>query len=111
MKEVEKIEVERIISFLEDDKNYFFKMSENPKYSDADRRKADDLYLDVKEAIKIIRKLESKLDEVCEWIKYDYRTICPKEHNIYNPYWRIPEDRMDTLKYCPYCGRKIKVVK
>ncbi len=45
-------------------------------------------------------------DDVCEWIKYDYRTICPKNHDTNNPYWRIP-DNMDNLKYCPYCGKKI----
>ncbi len=47
-------------------------------------------------------------DDVCEWIKYDYRTICPKNHDA-NPYWRIP-DNMDKLKYCPDCGKRIKVV-
>ena len=47
-------------------------------------------------------------EDVCEWIKYDYRTICPKNHDANNPYWRIP-DNMDKLKYCPYCGKKIKV--
>lgn len=48
-------------------------------------------------------------DDVCEWIKYDYRTICPKNHDANNPYWRIP-DNTEKLKYCPYCGKKIKVV-
>ena len=47
-------------------------------------------------------------DDVCEWINYDYRTICPKNHDANNPYWRIP-DNTDKLKYCPYCGKKIKV--
>lgn len=50
------------------------------------------------------------VEDMCEWIKYYYRTMCPREHDIDNPYWRIPEDRMDALKYCPYCGKKIKVV-
>ena len=52
------------------------------------------------------------LDEhkgTCKWIHYDYRTICPKEHDIDDPYWRIPENRMDTLQYCPYCGKKIEL--
>ena len=47
--------------------------------------------------------------QTCKWIKYDYRTICPKEHDANNPYWRIPED-MDKIKYCPYCGKEIVVV-
>lgn len=47
--------------------------------------------------------------EFCVWIKYDYRTMCPKYHDINNPYWRTPEN-MEKLKYCPYCGKKIKMV-
>lgn len=46
--------------------------------------------------------------QTCKWIKYDCRTICPKNHDVNNPYWRIPEN-MDKLKYCPYCGKEIVV--
>ena len=47
--------------------------------------------------------------EKCTWIKYDYRTMCPKGHiDIDNLYWRIPKN-METLKYCPYCGKEIEV--
>jgi hypothetical protein len=45
----------------------------------------------------------------CKWIHYDYRTICPEEHDVNNPYWRIPENKMDALKYCPYCGKEIEI--
>lgn len=64
-------------------------------------------------------KVEEMLDELeedyrkernCEWIKYDSWTICPKNHDANNPYWRIPENT-DKLKYCPYCGKKITIVK
>ena len=48
-------------------------------------------------------------DDACEWIKYDYRTKKKKNHDANNPYWRIP-DNTDKLKYCPYCGKKIKIV-
>ena len=48
-------------------------------------------------------------NDFCEWFKYDYRTIAPKNHDAENPYWRIPEN-WDKLKFCPYCGKKIKVV-
>lgn len=48
--------------------------------------------------------------DFCEWIKYDYRTMCPKNHgDIDNPYWRIPVD-MSHLKYCPYCSKEIKLI-
>lgn len=62
----------------------------------------------VDDLIEIVKQ-GSVSDDVCEWIKYDYRTICPKNHDANNPYWRIP-DNTDKLKYCPYCGKKIKVV-
>ena len=63
------------------------------------------------DAIEIVKQggVSDASDNVCEWVKYDYRTICPKNHDANNPYWRIP-DNMDKLKYCPYCGKKIKIV-
>lgn len=59
---------------------------------------------------KLVDNSESEENNYCEWIKYDYRTIVPREHDINNPYWRIPRN-MDKLKlkYCPYCGKEIKV--
>ena len=62
------------------------------------------------EAIQTIRELESKSEEVCEWRRMgdgwyseptcdsDVRYIC------------YSEDMICEWKYCPYCGRKIKVV-
>lgn len=61
------------------------------------------------EAVNEVMPKKLEEDDFCEWIKYDYRTICPKHHDADNPYWRIPEN-MDKLKYCPYCGKEIKVV-
>ena len=69
---------------------------------------------DIDEYTKRVRKAlkeyigEKEETEYCEWIKYDYRTICPKNHDINNPYWKIP-DNMDKLKYCPYCSKEIVV--
>ena len=62
-------------------------------------------YVRLNDSIKIVKQGGAS-DDACEWIKYDYRTICPKNHDVNNPYWRIP-DNMDKLKYCPYCGKKI----
>jgi len=61
------------------------------------------------EAVNDVMPKNLEEDDFCEWIKYDYRTICPKYHDADNPYWRIPEN-MDKLKYCPYCGKEIKIV-
>ena len=53
----------------------------------------------------VLRRYEEM--QTCKWIKYDYRTICPKNHGDDDDlYWRIPEN-MDKLKYCPYCGKEI----
>lgn len=54
----------------------------------------------------VLRRYEEV--QTCKWIKYDYRTICPKEHDVDNPYWRLPES-LDKLKYCPYCGKEIVI--
>lgn len=59
------------------------------------------------EILVMIDEQPTEID-TCEWIKYDYRTIVPKNHDADNPYWRIPEN-MDKLKYCPYCGKEIVV--
>jgi hypothetical protein len=54
-------------------------------------------------------ELNDSDEDVCEWIKCDYRTVAPKNHYMNNPYWLIPENKMDAIKYCPYCGKKIEV--
>ena len=59
-----------------------------------------------KQLAEWLKELKEK-KEKCKWIKYDYRTMCPEEHDIENPYWRIPETYRDALKYCPYCGKEI----
>ena len=55
----------------------------------------------------VLRRYEEV--QTCKWIKYGYRTICPKNHgDADDPYWMIPAN-MDKLKYCPYCGKEIVV--
>lgn len=81
--------------------------------NDAYFREKEDLYRDrantYGEVMRIVNRLaEEYNNEFCEWFRYDYRTIAPKNHDAENPYWRIP-DNMDKLKYCPYCGKKIRV--
>ena len=44
-------------------------------------------------------------EAVCEWTEYDYKTIrSPHERN-----WSIPS--MKDFKYCPYCRKRIKIVR
>ena len=42
-------------------------------------------------------------NEYCEWTEYDYKTIrSPHKRD-----WSIPS--MIDFKYCPYCGKKIRI--
>ena len=82
----------------------------------------EDAYADAIEIVKEVAEEYEKSEppnlsenltssnEFCEWFKYDYRTIAPKNHDVDNPYWRMPED-MSKLRFCPYCSKMIKVVK
>lgn len=55
-------------------------------------------------AIEIVKQGGIETNNVCEWQKYDYKTICsPHERD-----WSIPA--MKDFKYCPHCGKKIKAV-
>lgn len=66
-------------------------------------------------AIRTIRELQSKSEEVCEWEKGSsgyigypayYSKCCTTNSNGLEMQTHIISD----WKYCPYCGRKIKVV-
>ena len=86
--------IEKLIGRLEGYSNYAFNIP--PQMA-------------VESCINIVNELaEEYNNDFCEWFRYDYRTIAPKNHDAENPYWRIP-DNMDKLKYCPYCGKKIRV--
>lgn len=74
----------------------------------ADSR-CDECGAEHKQLAEWLRELEERRAK-CKWVKYDYRTMCPAEHDIDNPYWRIPENRKDALKYCPYCGKEIDYI-
>lgn len=126
-----------LISALRYDRNQYTKGYEDSKNEVLDKIRAkiteldnkvcqqfliEDAYKDVHHAyqdcLKIIDECKAEIEaqtvkpkvEKCKWIKYDYRTICPKNHDIDNSYWRILENT-ECLKYCPYCGKEIEVVK
>lgn len=58
-------------------------------------------------------RMKEKSKILCEWMLYDSRTICPKEHSDKcdgsrdKPFWRINAGLKENLIYCPYCGKKI----
>ena len=46
----------------------------------------------------ILRRYEEI--QTCKWIKYDNKTICPKIHDVGDPYWKI------TVKGASHCKQQ-----
>ena len=69
----------------------------------------DERYIKEKKAIEIVKQC-GVADDVCEW------RLCDEEANVYDTSCRNPHILIDgapeenNYKYCPYCGKKIKVV-
>ena len=63
----------------------------------------------VDDAIEIVKQ-GSVSDDACEW------RLCDEEANVYDTSCRNPHiliegtPKENNYKYCPYCGKKIKVV-
>ena len=61
------------------------------------------------EAIKIVKN-GCISDDVCEW------KLCDEETNVYDTSCRNPHiliegtPKENNYEYCPYCGKKIKIV-
>ena len=59
----------------------------------------------IREAIGIVKQVGVETDDVCEWKLTDTKKLMPYKTSCGN------EDLYDnSYKYCPYCGKKIKVV-
>lgn len=98
--------------------------SEHIKVASFNNQESADLFYNVfctnyvkstDKAIRTIRELQSKSEEVCEWEKGSsgyvgypayYSKCCTTNSNGLEMQTHIISD----WKYCPYCGRKIKVV-
>ena len=71
--------------------------------------------LEVLEDFDLAIKALERGSRKCIWIKHDYRSICPQEHtdvcdgSLDKPYWRVPENMKEVLRYCPYCGKEIEM--
>lgn len=63
-------------------------------------------HIKIDDAIQTIRELQSKSEEVCKW-KYEPLIKFASSNCGGFDAQRID---FDKFKYCPYCGRKIKVV-
>ena len=100
--------VEKLIGRLEEEKNiirnnYFLCRGKPAVLNDRMRR--------IEDSIKIVNQLaEEYNNEVCEWkitfnkdIHREYKPLCSEDGFIdMTGYF--------DYKYCPYCGKKIKVV-
>ena len=61
--------------------------------------------LAIHKAIEIVKQGCVETDDVCEWKLTDIKKLMPYKTSCGN------EDLYDnSYKYCPYCGKKIKVV-
>ena len=62
-------------------------------------------YVRLNEAVEIVKQggISDVSDNVCEWTKID-------EEGYKNCKCNYDETIPDFFKYCPYCGRKIKLV-
>ena len=62
------------------------------------------------DTIVLCKYEENKADDVCEWM------LCDEEANVYDTSCRNPHILIEgtpienNYKYCPYCGKKIKIV-
>ena len=99
---------EKIIEKLEEEKMSYFLTIANTR-----DEKLDCAYEQVGDAldkaIEIVKQ-GSVSDDVCEW------RICDEETNVYDTSCRNPHILIEgtpnenNYEYCPYCGKKIKVV-
>ena len=62
-----------------------------------------------RDAIEIVNQLaEEYNNDFCEWKKTDKRKSSPYHHAL--KHGNITLEFHDDFKFCPYCGKKIKVV-
>lgn len=45
----------------------------------------------------------------CKWISKEYYVV--PQHDVEDFYWRIPLQFLTEVKYCPYCGKQIMIIK
>lgn len=65
-------------------------------------------HIKIDNAIQIIRELQIKEEEVCEWEKASEDDM--SMWTYYPDCKGMTDIDISGFRYCPYCGRKIKVV-
>lgn len=94
-------------------------ISEQPTAYDIDkvveRLNRETISSSIKESLGLLRAIEivkqgGVYDDVCEW------RLCDEEANVYDTSCRNPHiliegtPEQNNYRFCPYCGKKIKVV-
>ena len=108
---------EKIIERLEDAKGIAFLTLANTGDKTRDIV-YDEVMVYFETAIEIVNQVAEEyvpdknageIDEVCEWKREVYYDKCPHEEGLFK---RVHYDEAveRAFKYCPYCGKKIKVV-
>ena len=108
--------IEKLIGRLEEKFKYNSEQAEiwrNGSDKDAYSRGQKDLYMDrantYGEVMRIVNQLaEEYNNDFCEWKKTDKSKYSPYHHAL--KHGNITLEFHDDFKFCPYCGKKIKVV-
>ena len=99
-------DIDKVIAKLEELDVKSITRYKNGNFGDFD---GIEYYIKEREAIEIVKQ-GGVTDDACEW------RLCDEEANVYDTSCRNPHILIEgTLKennyeYCPYCGKKIKVV-
>ena len=87
-------DIDKVVEQLEEQKSGLTEWAEDEAFK-----------LATNNAIEIVKQGCVETDDVCEWKLTDIKKLLPYKTSCGN------EDLYDnSYKYCPYCGKKIKVV-
>ena len=99
-------DVDNIVQELEENASRYTKKYVTPYGNNGYK---DTKAISIHKAIEIVKQ-GSASDDVCEW------RLCDEEANVYDTSCRNPHiliegtPKENNYEYCPYCGKKIKVV-
>lgn len=92
--DIDKV-VEELEKLADDSNNYMYECYFNGKEDG------------IREAIEIVKQgnVSDASEDICEW---ELKNVCYT--TSIKHYYSLPTSIIKTFKYCPYCGKKIKVV-
>ena len=105
-KQTTAYDIDKVVDELEENASRYTKKYVTPYGNNVYR---DTKAISIHKAIEIV-KHGGVSDDVCEW------RLCDEEANVYDTSCRNPHiliegtPKENNYEYCPYCGKKIKVV-